>query len=595
MTDTVFRVPRATGTHADVLLTAGLADLLQTALPDGEVRIVESGATFEVTAPSEALVAERLPADAGFPFLRPKAKVDVPAKVTAVFDYEVEKEKVGRYFEVLKARGRKTAGEDPEQEEWLQRNQPRPDWKQWQVLLLLQGHANTNRAHTRLAGATPDQARAEIAAGLAALQAGQPSGVKWGVSSVQLFNPAAAKGYARLKPDSTDRNDKSKEQWVDDFQEWLRYRGYFAAVCPVYVDRKAERIRLIAPIPADISAVGYRSLAEGLRQGPLGGAEPRVDALAVLRLARLLIEHSDLYTAAQPADEALPVWCSLADSTPARVISGIAITQYQSLGSARAVSQLGSLALPDWFPMHSVGDAERWLGILEEHRRVIAGLRDDRSDEVGLAQGYRRFLQKRGVPALDALIDFMGAYGTFVLRAREQKRRVASFTTSNLRELVRGMSGEYLRILDDPGFQAVAAAVRRATVGAQALKAQGKDYREIRYELLHDIRRKRSLPKADALIEAVADFVASYNYENARRREMKKLSSRNVTTEEFHAFTAVVEEHGAALVGALLAAYGSCREPREDVPETLPVGESEGVQENVTDVETEPDAGSEEE
>jgi hypothetical protein len=119
-------------------------------------------------------------------------------------------------------------------------------------------------------------------------------------------------------------------------------------------------------------------------------------------------------------------------------------------------------------------------------------------------------------------------------------------------------------ILDDRGFQAVASAIRRSTVSAQALKAMGKDYREIRYDLLPEIRRKRTLPGAQALVESVSDFVSKYNVENARRREMGKQAPRNVTTEEFASFTALVERYTASTVGALLCAYASCREPRED-------------------------------
>src|SRR5437762_432464 len=89
--------------------------------------------------------------------------------------------------------------------------------------------------------------------------------------------------------------------------------------------------------------------------------------------------------------------------------------------------------------------------------------------------------------------------------ARERGRRLAGFTTHSLRRILGGMMPDYVAILDNPGFQAVAAAVRRATVNAQMRKAMKQEYREIRYELLHDIRRKRSLPSADPLLETVAD------------------------------------------------------------------------------------------
>ena len=142
------------------------------------------------------------------------------------------------------------------------------------------------------------------------------------------------------------------------------------------------------------------------------------------------------------------------------------------------------------------------------------------------------------------------------------------------------MTPALTEVLDNPGFKAIAGAVRRATVSAQAMKAMNhKDYREIRYDLLPELRRKSSLPGPKPLIEAISEFISMYNVENARRREMGKSAPRNVTTEEFAAFVALVESPlGASTIGAMLCAYGSCREPRESeafemIDEVEPSGE----------------------
>jgi len=135
-------------------------------------------------------------------------------------------------------------------------------------------------------------------------------------------------------------------------------------------------------------------------------------------------------------------------------------------------------------------------------------------------------------------------------------------------------------ILNDPGFQAVAAAVRNATVSAQAQKAMNHpDYREIRYDLLPELRRKSSLPGNDPLIQALSDFISKYNVENARRRELRKPAPRNITTDEFSSLVALIETHRAATVGPMLCAYGSCRLSRDrDEPESdssQPIGNEE--------------------
>jgi hypothetical protein len=290
-----------------------------------------------------------------------------------------------------------------------------------------------------------------------------------------------------------------------------------------------------------------------------------MDALAVLRLADLLIRHSEEYH--DERTEVLP-GLFLQGRSPAEAVSGIMVTHYQSLGNAKAVSAMSTLALPNWFPVENREDARLWLAILDEHQRVVRGLRDDHSDEIGLLIAYRRFLEPRGDGAMWALLGFVEEYGPFLIRAREQKRKVRSFRRDYLRRVLMGSTGGdastmLATILDDSGFRAVATAVRKATVSAQAQKAMRiPDHREIRYDLLHELRRKRSMPGTAPLMEAVADFISRYNAESARRGEMQKSGRDRVATEEFRAFVALVERHGAPLVGALLCAFGSCREPR---------------------------------
>jgi len=243
------------------------------------------------------------------------------------------------------------------------------------------------------------------------------------------------------------------------------------------------------------------------------------------------------------------------------------------LGNAKAVSAIATLGLPGWFPMESNADAQEWRAILDEHQRVVRGLQDDHSDEISLLIAYRRFLERRGEDAVRALVEFVCQYGPFVIRAREQGRRIRSMRADYFRRILMGIAPSLSAVFDDPGFRAVAAAVRKSTVSAQALKAMGRrDYREIRYDLLPELRRKSSLPGVKPLAEAVSDFVSKYNAENARRREMGKPAPKNVTTDEFSSLVALIEKCGAPTVGLLLCAYGSCREPREE--ETPEVADS---------------------
>lgn len=575
-----FQIPKRTGTHADVFAAVGLADLLASIPDTGTVRLIEREADF-VISPSWPLAMNDLrhiPQTPGYPFLKANEKVTVPAGVSNFVDYKAEKAKADRRRLLRSSKTKKGAKTvDPEIQQLLQEEQLRDDWRLLQVLNTLQGDETANKVHETIVSREVEKFCDELTTAFTSILQQQVTDLAWKVSTVQLFTPTAAKGYSRLKPDSTDRNDKTKEQWADPFLEWLKYRGYFQVACPFFQGSKGEHIRLLCPIPHDISLRALASMARELRTAGVYGGPPKMDALAVLRLAELLVRHSEEYHDA--GAEVFP-GLSLKGKTPAEAISGVMITHYQSLGNAKAVSAMSTLALPGWFSIENKEDAQAWLAILDEHQRIIRGLQDDHSDEISLLITYRKFLEQRGESAVWALVEFMEHYGPFLIRAREQSRRVRSFRSDYFRRIVMGTTPKLTEILSDTGFQAVASAVRKATVSAQAQKAMKRqDYREIRYDLLHELRRKRGLPGVAPLIEAVSDFVSLYNSENARRREMSKPAPRNVTTEEFSSFAALVEQYGASMVGALLCAYGSCREPRdeEETPEPADgVAESTG-------------------
>lgn len=561
----VIRLPKSTGTHGDVFAAVGLADVLGSVI-SGYISLRESETGFEVMLPGPLLAADarRIPQHAGYAFLKANEKVSVPSGVRDVVDYKAEKAKAERQKQARAARkGKRARGAaGPEIEQAMQEEQIREDWRLLQVLNTLQGDETANKVHAAIAGLDPGHWQAAMATAFERLARGDAQEPDWKVSTVQLFTPTAAKGYSRLKPDSTDRNDKTKDKWADPFLEWLKYRGYFRIACPFFQGPRGEHIRLLCPVPHDVSARALELVARELRRVGYFGGPPKTDALVVLRIAELLVRHSEEYH--DPDSEVWP-GLPLAGRTPADAISGVMITHYQSLGNAKAVSAMSTLALPGWFRINNPLEAREWLNILDEHQQVVRGLRDDHSDEIGLLLRYRSFLERREAGAASALVEFMEHYGPFLLRAREQKRRVRSFRTDYTRRILTAMDTRLGEILDDPGFGAVATAIRKATVNAQALKAMRRPgYREIRYDLLPEIRRKRSLPGVGPLVEVVSDFVCSYNVENARRREMGKDAPRNVTTEEFGAFARLVENHGASLVGALLSAIGSCREPRGD-------------------------------
>jgi len=331
---------------------------------------------------------------------------------------------------------------------------------------------------------------------------------------------------------------------------------------------RIDDVRLLVPVPKNIEAGALMDVVADLRQAPIFGSAPKIDCMATLELALLLIRHF--------RDRKRRLL------EPDAMISGILIANYQSMGQAKAVTAIETLALPGWFPLETEADADLWMTTLEEHQAVIRRLRDDHSDEIGLIQAYRRFLERRGLKAAFTLLDFMELYGIFLLRKRasDPSSRRKQFRTDYL-EAILSQQDEYKPIINNPGFRAVAAAIRSATVSAQTLKSMGtRDYREIRYDLLPELRRKRSLPGVGPFLEAVSDFISIHNAESARRLELgKPTGTKRVTSEDMESFTQLLlEQQNASVFGAMLCAYATCRVPKSaDEPEKpQSISENEG-------------------
>ena len=81
-------------------------------------------------------------------------------------------------------------------------------------------------------------------------------------------------------------------------------------------------------------------------------------------------------------------------------------------------------------------------------------------------------------------------------------------------------------LVKDPAFLALADAVHEGTVKAQYWKGQGQQEYEIHYGLAQ--RWKRSADRELDFLQALSDFVRSYNEENAKRKEKRRFSRDDV-------------------------------------------------------------------
>jgi hypothetical protein len=187
------------------------------------------------------------------------------------------------------------------------------------------------------------------------------------------------------------------------------------------------------------------------------------------------------------------------------------------MGQAHTVMAVEQLALPDWFDLRSDRQMALWLSTIEEHDTILRRLTDTRSEEFSLLKQYRRTFQGRPEDSIREFVTFLAEYGQVLFRLRTQEQwTLPQFRLESVTPILE-RDACMRTVLRCRGFRAVSAAVRAATVGAQALRSQGRlDCRELRYGLLADLGRTGSTGR-EALLERISAFVEAYNAETARR------------------------------------------------------------------------------
>src|SRR5262249_50989573 len=147
---------------------------------------------------------QHIPQAPGYPFLKTNEKVKVPARAIDPVDYKSEKAKADRRKQALGSKGKKgRKAVDSETQQLMQQEQLRDDWRLLQVLNTLQGDETSNKVHETIVQRKSEQFHKELGLAVMAFAHQNATHLDWKVRTVQLFTPTAAKGYSRLKPDST--------------------------------------------------------------------------------------------------------------------------------------------------------------------------------------------------------------------------------------------------------------------------------------------------------------------------------------------------------------------------------------------------------
>lgn len=534
---TEVRVPKRTGTYADVLGAIGRAVLLSEFYEENVPVIVsDAGPDYCLSVPAGS--ARRRPRlDIGYQYLLVKGAQRLSGAQPEPFPYEEERDKEQLWrawqkkqrHERRRKRGEEIAEAEPPA--------PDPRLELYKAIHSLQGSKSWNALavwlHAWLKHTSASSLRVVVerlsGKGVAAPEGDLPS---FGV--VQAFSPAAGKGTNRPKPDGAPL-DNLKGSWQDWFDEWMKYRGVGYCLNARFFD---QDIKFAALLPGScIELEVLRNLVSEFRER--GWVEEtyaytniKHDVQALLWLAKWLVEHSE--AAPRKPQLSFRVLGPSASRRPRQLLAGISTAYFKSLGQARALAGASVLLLPDWLPIARETYGQ-WIEILAEHRRVLRLLSEDISEEARLLARYRDALcANQLVPYL----EFFADYGENFMRRRAADDYREQFSVPNLKELIMAISPDgnnaVHRLVNEPAFLNMARAVHEATVSAlywQGRAKQESNLYDVHYGLAQ--RWKRAVDQHQ-FINELMDFVRAYCEENAkknpRRAERKQYVRAEVTT-----------------------------------------------------------------
>ena len=541
-----FKLSKKTGTYADALAVAGLERLLDL-LGARRARIKDQGGVYEVmftkTVDLEDLDYEAVHEDPGYRYI--KLKENSPSPVNHL-DYPDGRKRLLNYRELKKSLGDRPTDEQREQ---LRQVEPDPRWHLYQNTNVLKGFGPYNKLHEEITKSESEAFASTLRGKLAALAfgdsvSGGKDAFKPKIPAVQVFTPSVGKGVNAVKTAGVKASGLP-DTFVDWFEEYLKYLGLERVANARVV---GDDIKLFAITPGNITGTTLDRISNKFFKLALPWSSAQIDIQGSLGLTEALVE--------QLVQGGLEEF----GAPPKNYIEGLQTAYFKSLGSARALANTGFIGLPEWFRV-TEDNAEDWIEILEEHRKVLVLLKEDRSEEADLLLLYRDFLS-----ATDerALLEFLASYASHVVRYRERKQFVRQFTTKNLRRLLVSLKDKYKEIVEDPGFRAVAGAIRRATVTEQYHKSQGKQVFEIEYGLFQDFKRKARF--SDQFIGALSEFITTYDSQNARREEQLRGKAgrrrSRLSVSELDSVVELIDRHGSETVAMLLIAYGSARDPK---------------------------------
>ena len=581
MYQNTYFVDKQTSTFADVCSAYGLANILDELLRRalGEhgsraVRILDRGTTYAIEL-TPALQAEWVENSSFFtpiPFIKtPKNSGTMPDSIYNI-DYNEQKARYDAYNELRKTLGDtiKKGTDESEALAALKESEPHLYYRIWQKINMMSGISAYNAAVTNWY--ENREHTAELLKLLLALHAKTPNPVaaceqEWKklkkeknligkdrLNMLQVFNPSTGKGQHAPKASNLSMKN------IDNFWlcEYLKMVGFYHCAVPRFVlvkpGKPPKDRKTFALAPINMTLAVHNDIFKNFRDTVSSNYAIKSDIFAALNYTNCFLQYCE---AAQEFDD---LW----GDGPENFVAGLHTAFYKDLGNSSAVMNLSFINLPQWMSVEDTNDVQVYREVIEEHLNIVRGLEEERSEGYQLLQYYRDFLSAHD---FTAFFEFTAKYPNYLLNALVKENFwVKPLSITNLRRLLMNNKTELTPIIESAGFQNIARAIRQSTVTLQYMVKSRRPPYDIRYGLGQELRRKANY--SDEFIQALGDFLHSFNAENARVAEVSSDQHwrKSIREDDITQIVQLIDEHGPQTVCHLLLAFGYASTSRDDTP-----------------------------
>lgn len=364
------------------------------------------------------------------------------------------------------------------------------------------------------------------------------------VTLLSLLNPDKGKGLNKVKATGLSTTNK-KGNWI---QETMKINGAlnFGMICQlIKIGSRSYDMKVFVPAFSEMKLYEKMQIMKAFKRTAKSNTPIKLDIVNTLKIIELFLNKSEKTERRKVKDFLL----------------GLHSVYQKDLGQNKAVVNIAFLQTPDFIDLE---DKEDWLVIIDDQKRLMNGITEQGDAMIGLL-AYRKFLNGSDI---NEYFKFNYWYATYLMHELSNKKQtyVATNKIETLNKIFTLMDISFKEIIENEGFQSVAAAIRKSTVSLQYTPKDQRKF-DVQYGLAQKLQNK-SNSKGD-LIAFVGEFVAKYNSDTARQYEKTKQALRaNVKDKELVAFFELADNVESKVLGAMLAAYGFALNKKEKTETT---------------------------